>query len=158
MRYTRLHEEHAGTPQDLARDREKLQAELADHGIKGAIPERQRLAVRGYGLKRFIAEPGARCCEHRWRDVGANHKSRRFDLGQRDQCGLAWSGSDIEHPVSVSDFSSGQHRRHEQPRPTTDVLIVRSVDNGLPGCHVESRSEVHAYGRLVFWCIHKPPP
>src|SRR5262245_34365970 len=74
---------------------EELQAKLAHDGVKAAVPECQRLAVRGYGLKRRIVESGARRCEHGQREVSANHESCRFNYGQRDQRGLAWSRGDI---------------------------------------------------------------
>src|SRR5262249_13162494 len=51
--------EHASELRETPRGiRKKLQAELAHDGIKAAIPERQRLAIRGHGLKRFLARAG----------------------------------------------------------------------------------------------------
>jgi hypothetical protein len=89
------------------RIRKKLQAELAHDSVKAAISERQRLAVHRHGLKRARAEPGACCREHHWRDIGANHASRRCNLGHREQRGLAWSRGDIEHAVAAGDLRSG---------------------------------------------------
>jgi hypothetical protein len=103
------------------------------------------LTVRGDGPKRYIAETGARRLQHRRRDVCANHESRRFDDGRRDQRGLAWSCGNIEHSTSARYLGGSQHSRHEELRPTTDVLPIRGGVDGPPGCGVESRSEVLAH-------------
>jgi len=58
---------------------------------------------------------------------------------------LARSGGDVENPISLADFGSGQQRRNEQPRPAPDVLFVcRAVDD-LPRRGVATRFPGHAH-------------
>src|SRR5262245_18681353 len=89
------------------RVREELEPELADDGVKRAIPERPGLTVGSHHRKRPISEPTASRPQHRWTDVRTNDKSRRFDDRCRDECGFAWSHGDIEHSASATHLSGG---------------------------------------------------
>src|SRR5262244_2104762 len=74
-----------------SRVREELQAELACNGIETTVPERQCLTVTGHRPKRRFVQPLARCCQHRGRDVRADHEARSSDDRESHQSGLSRS-------------------------------------------------------------------
>src|SRR5215470_7787092 len=72
--------------QPEVRIRKELQAKLADHGIKGAIWEWQRLSVRSYRQKGQLIQSTACPFEHSRGDINANQASRRTDGWHYGDC------------------------------------------------------------------------
>jgi hypothetical protein len=136
---------------------EEHEAELTEHGVKGAVREGQRLPIRYDGPESCPGQPALGGVKHGQRNVGTDDESRRPNLGQRERRRLARSGRDIKDTVRRGDLRRSQHRWHEEARPIPDVPVVRRAVDGSSHRRVEPWAEVHTYWCLtVFWCVHTP--